>query len=180
MIFFTDVILKSSERSFAALSMTIRLTGCRRYRPTSGGSGFMLIELIIVLFLMAVILGLTALFYANSLPGYRLNATARNISTTIKQARAYAKMLNEPQVVTIDIENRTYALEGRQAKEIPVDIAVKVVDPVEGDIVDGKYSFVVHSTGGVEGGMIVLWNAKKMVSIQVDPIVGTVGVQERS
>jgi len=70
----------------------------------------MLLELIIVLFLMSVILGLSAIFFANSLPGYRLNATVRNISTTIKQARSFAKMLNEQQIVTIDLENRQYVL----------------------------------------------------------------------
>jgi hypothetical protein len=137
----------------------------------------MLLELIIVLFLMSVILGLSAVFFANSLPGYRLNATVRSISTTIKQARAFAKMLNEQQVVTIDIENKQYILEGHAPKDIPPGIALKVVDPVEGELTDGQYHITVHTTGGVEGGTIVLWNERKTVSIQIDPIVGTVGVQ---
>jgi general secretion pathway protein H len=140
-------------------------------------AGFILLELIIVLFLMAVILGLSAIFFANSLPGYRLNAAVRDISTTIKQARAYAKISNEQQVVTIDLENRQYFLEGHSPKDIPPDIAIKVIDPVEGEITDGKYHIVVHSTGGVEGGTLVLWNARKTLSIQMDPIIGTVGVQ---
>jgi len=142
-----------------------------------GGAGFMLLELIIVLFLMSVILGLSAIFFANSLPGYRLNATVRNISTTIKQARSFAKMLNEQQIVTIDLETRQYVLEGHDPKDIPPDIAVKIIDPVAGEITDGKYHIVVHQTGGVEGGTIVLWNARKTLSIQIDPIIGTVGVQ---
>lgn len=146
-------------------------------RPKTAKSGFMLLELIIVLFLMAVILGLSAIFFANSLPGYRLNATVRNISTTIKQARAYAKMLNEQQVVTIDLENRQYVLEGRNPRDIPPDVSIKIIDPVEGEITDGKYHIIVHATGGVEGGTLVLWNARKTLSIQVDPIIGTVGIQ---
>lgn len=137
----------------------------------------MLLELLIVLFLMAVLLGLSSLYFANSLPGYRLNATVRNISTTIKQARAFAKMLNERQVVTIDIENRRYFLEGHAPKDIPPDISVKVVDPVEGELIDGQYFIIVHPAGGVEGGSIVLWNDRKTVGIRIDPIVGTVGIQ---
>ena len=148
-----------------------------RSRSKTVKSGFILLELIIVLFLMAVIMGLSAIFFANSLPGYRLNATVRNISTTIKQARAFAKMLNEQQVVTIDFENRQYALEGHDPKDIPPDIAIKVIDPVEGEITEGKYAIIVHTTGGVEGGTIVLWNARKTVSMQIDPIIGTIGVQ---
>jgi type II secretory pathway pseudopilin PulG len=146
-------------------------------RPKTAESGFILLELIIVLFLMSVILGLSAIFFANSLPGYRLNATVRNISTTIKQARAYAKILNEQQVVTIDLENRQYILEGHDPKDIPQDVFIKIIDPVEGEITDGKYYIVAHTTGGVEGGTLVLWNAKKTLSIQVDPIIGTVGIQ---
>jgi len=146
-------------------------------RSKTGEPGFMLLELIIVLFLMSVILGLSAIFFANSLPGYRLNATVRNISTTIKQARSFAKMLNEQQIVTIDLETRQYVLEGHDAKDIPPDIAVKIIDPVSGEITEGKYHIVVHQTGGVEGGTIVLWNARKTLSIQIDPIIGTVGVQ---
>lgn len=142
-----------------------------------GAAGFILLELIIVLFLMAVILGLSAIFFANSLPGYRLNGTVRDISTTIKQARAYAKMLNERQVVKIDLENRQYMLEGHDPKDIPPDIGIKIVDPVEGEITHGKYYIIVHATGGVEGGTIVLWNPRKTLSIRVDPIIGTVGVQ---
>ncbi len=146
-------------------------------RSKNGATGFMLLELIIVLFLMSVILGLSAVFFANSMPGYRLNATVRSISTTVKQARTFAKMLNKQQVVTIDLENRQYLLEGHAPKDIPSDIAVKVVDPVEGEITDGQYSIIVHSTGGVEGGTIVLWNDRKTVSIQIDPIIGTIEVQ---
>lgn len=137
----------------------------------------MLLELIIVLFLMSVILGFSAVFFANSLPTHKLNATARNISTTIKQARAFAKMLNKPQVVMIDIDNKQYVLEGYSAKDIPSDTAVKIVDPVEGEITDGRYAIIVHTTGGVEGGTIVLWNSRRTVSIQIDPIIGTVGIR---
>ncbi len=177
MHFLTDVILKSSERFFAALRMTTCLPGRPRYGLTIGRAGFMLLELIIVLFLISVIIGLSAVFFANSLPTHRLNATVRNISTTIKQARAIAKMMNEPQVVVIDIENKRYSLEGYAAKDIPPDISLKVVDPVEGDIVDGTYAIVVHTTGGVEGGTIVLWNTRRTVSVQIDPIIGTVGAR---
>lgn len=148
------------------------------FRPHHAkSSGFILLELIIVLFLMSVIMGLAALFFANTLPGHRLNATARNISTTIKQARAYAKIENEPQVVMLDLENRQFGLEGRTLRDIPSDVGIKIIDPVEGELVDGKYRIIVHRTGGVEGGSIVLWNKKRTITIQLDPIIGAIRVQ---
>jgi hypothetical protein len=139
--------------------------------------GFILLELIIVLVLITVILGLGSIFFANSLPSYKFNATVRNISSTIKQARALARIHEETETVTIDMDSRKYGLEGRDPKDIPAGIAIKVIDPVSGEVQTGKYHFVLYPTGGMEGGTVVLWNAKKSTSIQLDPIVGTVVVR---
>ncbi len=140
-------------------------------------SGFILLELIIVLFLISVIIGLSAMFFANTLPGYKFNATVRNIATTIKQARSLAKIHDERQTVTIDMEARSYALEGHTPKDIPAGIAVKVIDPVSGEIQTGKYHFILYPSGGIDGGTIVLWNSKRSASVQLDPVVGTVMIK---
>lgn len=150
----------------------MNLAPCIRQKKTE--RGFILLELIIVLFLIAVIFGLVAIFFANTMPSYKFNATVRNISSTIKQARLLAKIHEEIQTVTIDMEARTYALEGHDPKEIPVGIAVKVIDPIRGEIQAGKYHFVLYPSGGIEGGTVVLWNSKRSANIQLDPIVGTV------
>jgi type II secretory pathway pseudopilin PulG len=142
----------------------------RRHSAT----GFILLELIIVLVLISVIVGLAAIYFANSLPSYKFNATIRNISSTIKQARSLAKIHDEIQTVTIDMESKKYALEGRTPKDIPEGIAVKIIDPVAGELHAGKYHFGLYPTGGIQGGVIVLSNAKRSVSIQLDPVVGTV------
>jgi general secretion pathway protein H len=144
-----------------------------RHRTT----GFILLELIIVLVLISVIVGLAAIYFANSLPSYKFNATIRNISSTIKQARSLAKIHDEIQTVTIDMESKKYALEGRTPKDIPEGIAVKIIDPVAGELHAGKYHFVLYPTGGIQGGVIVLSNAKRSVSIQLDPVVGTVVIK---
>ena len=81
------------------------------------------------------------------------------------------------QTVTIDMDSKKYGLEGRDPKDIPEGIAVKVIDPISGEIQTGKYHFVLYPTGGMEGGTIVLWNSKKSATIQLDPVVGTVVVR---
>jgi len=139
--------------------------------------GFILLELIVVLFFITVIIGLTSVYFANKLPAYKFNATVRNISTTIKQARALARVHNQPQTVTIDLDAKQYALEGHGSKDIPEDVSIKIEDLWYGDIYNGKYHFVSYGTGSIEGGTIVLWNAKKTVSIQIDPIVGAVVIK---
>ena len=140
-------------------------------------NGFTLLELIIVLFLITLIIGLSTIFFANTLPSSRFNATIRDMSATIKHARSLAQIHGERQIITIDLDLKKYGLEGRSAKDIPSDIHIKVIDPLSGEIHKGKYQLVLNAIGGVEGGTIVLWNNKRIVSIQMDPIVGSVVIK---
>ena len=136
--------------------------------------GFVLLELIVVLFLISLIMGITLIFFANFLPSNRLDATARNISSTIKHARALAQIYSQRQIVAFDLDARHYGIEGRELRDIPDGIGVKIVDPMSGDITEGKYNFLLHVAGNIEGGTIVVWNAKKSITIQPDPLVGSV------
>ncbi len=148
--------------------------------PRGGGmggwGGFTLLELIIVLFLVTLILGLSTMFFANTLPSSKFNATIRDMSATIKHARSLAQIHGERQTVTIDLDSKKYGIEGRGAKDIPSDIYIKVIDTLSGEIHNGKYQIVLNATGG-EGGTIVLWNNKRSVSIQMDPIVGSIVIK---
>ena len=146
-----------------------------RYR--SKNSGFTLLELIIVIFLITLVLGMSTLFFANLLPSNRFNATVRNISSAMKHSRSLAQIQGKPQTFTIDLDAKKYSIEGRGAKEIPNDMNIKVIDPISGDLTTGQYHFVMHPAGNIEGGTIVVWNAKKTVSIQLDPIVGAVVIK---
>jgi general secretion pathway protein H len=141
-------------------------------------SGFTLLEVIIVLFLISLILGLSTVFFANTLPSTRLNATAREISATIRHARHLAYTNGEKQTITIDLDSRLYGIEGIAQKNIPSDIYIKVIDPLSGEIRSGKYSILFYETGGIEGsGTIVLFNNKKTIKIVLDPIVGSVVIR---
>jgi general secretion pathway protein H len=140
--------------------------------------GFILLELIVVLFLASVIMGISAVFLANFLPSNRLNATARNISSTIRYARSLAQIQNERQTVIVDLDAKKYGIESRGLKDVPSDVGIKIIDPVSGEIREGKYSLIFQATGNVEGGTIVVWNSKKSITIQTDPVLGSVNVQD--
>lgn len=144
--------------------------------PIKKDKGFTLLELIMVLFLITLVVGLSAVFFANTLPSSRFNATVRDISATVRHARSLAQTLGEVQTIVIDLDSKTYGIEGRVIKDIPSDIHIKIIDPLSGEIQKGKYSFVLNAIGGAEG-TIVLWNNKRTVSIQMDPIVGIVVIK---
>jgi prepilin-type N-terminal cleavage/methylation domain-containing protein len=142
-----------------------------------GRSGFTLIELMIVLFLGTLILGLTALFFAQALAAGRLHATARELSATIRQARALTKINDTRQVVSFDLDAGEYRLEGYGRKKIPPQVQLKVLDPYQGEIQHGPYRLVLEPNRGLEGGLFQLSSKKRSVQVQIDPIIGSTVVR---
>jgi general secretion pathway protein H len=137
-------------------------------------NGFTLLEIVIVLFLVTLILGLSTVFFAGFLPSVKLNATGREISAMIRHARSLAHMSMESQTVMINLDNRTYGIEGLKTHSIPSDALIRVMDPFSGEIIRGKYPIVFHPVGGMGGGTIILSGGKKVIQIEMDPITGAV------
>lgn len=137
-------------------------------------NGFTLLELIIVIFLMTLILGLSLPFFARSLPSNRFNTTVRDIVATIRHARILSQSNNTEQAIFIDLDSKYYGIEGQGSKAISSDVNIKVIDPFSGEIYSGKYWITFRPLGSIDGGTIVLWNEKKTANINLDPIVGAV------
>ena len=130
-------------------------------------------ELLIVLALVSLVAGIATVFFVNALPASKLGATARDISSTIRTARTMAQTNNKPQVVTIDLDSRHYGIEGRGDRDIPPGIYIKVLDPLAGEVSNGTYQMRFNAYGA-GGGTVIVWNSKKSVTIQVDPVTGPV------
>ncbi|HXX57404.1 MAG TPA: prepilin-type N-terminal cleavage/methylation domain-containing protein [Thermodesulfovibrionales bacterium] len=148
-----------------------------RYGTLRKTGGFSLLELIIVIFLITLVLGLSTVFFAKTLFSSRLTATARDLSATIRYARALAQINGERQVVSIDLDSKSYGIEGKGSKSIPADVMIKVIDPLSGEVPRGKFNINVNGIGGIDGGKIVLSSGKQSLSIETDPIVGTVMIK---
>jgi len=159
----------------------MRLAGNMKSRNDKLGSitrdqrGFTLLELILVLLLAGVILGLSGfMVLSGALPSARLNATARELSATLREARVLARLTGEKQVVGINLDARTFGIEGRRTRSIPPDTSIVVQDPFIGEVRRGVYQF--KPAGMSEGGSILLRSGRKSALIRVDPIVGAVTI----
>jgi prepilin-type N-terminal cleavage/methylation domain-containing protein len=141
-------------------------------------SGFTLIELTVVLFLIALIVGLSAVFFGNTLLSAKLNATGRELSATIRQARSLAQLNGTSEAVLVNLDTRRYGIEGRGTRSIPPEIGIKVIDPLLGEVQAGTYRILFEATGGIEGATIDIWNRKRLLRIVTDPIVGTVTLKQ--
>jgi len=136
-------------------------------------AGFTLLELIIVIILSLLILGLVMVYFANLLASVRLEAAARDFSSTLRQARTLAKINGEPQGVTVNLDTKEYGVDGRSVKNLPGQVHLKIIDPSVGEIQSGQYHLVFEPNWSNPSLTFQLSDKKKMISISLDPLSGT-------
>jgi general secretion pathway protein H len=142
--------------------------------------GFTLLEILMVLFLITLIMGLSAVYFSNFLPSAKFTATGREMSAMIRHARSLSRITMERQTFVIDLDNKTYGIDGLATKHIPQDSLIKVLDPFYHEISQGKYSIIFNPIGSMGGGTIILYAGKKVLRIDMDPITGAVLSREGS
>lgn len=135
--------------------------------------GFTFIEVMIVVFLMSLITGITTIFFVNTLPSARHKAMARELVAAIKYARHLAFVKNEKQIIEIDLDAKNYSIKGREIKAIAPEISVTVygnemnANPVR----QGKYIISYDTSAGSGWGAIELARGGKTITIKPDPIM---------
>ncbi|MBF0327662.1 MAG: prepilin-type N-terminal cleavage/methylation domain-containing protein [Nitrospirae bacterium] len=136
--------------------------------------GFTLLELMIVLVLISLILGLSAALFTKTLGKSSMDATARDIIAAVRAARVLAQNNGVSQNIVFDLETKRYSIEGRSEKVLSSGIGIKIIDPLYGEVIKGKYSLTFHPGGAVEGGTIVLSDTNRRINIHMDPVIGAV------
>ncbi|MBP7526692.1 MAG: prepilin-type N-terminal cleavage/methylation domain-containing protein [Syntrophorhabdaceae bacterium] len=136
-------------------------------------AGFTLLELVIVMTLMVLVLGLSGAQFTNLLPSAKLSSTGRELSGLIRMARIQAMSRGEERRVVIDLDGRRYGIPGEPMRSLPEDVGIRVVDPVSGERTGGTYLISAHALGSVQPCELVLWNRKRVLRIEIDPVVGS-------
>ena len=103
-----------------------------RFPRLSAPGGFTLLELMIVLFLAMLMVGMGVIAMMNRLPAARLDATAREISALMRQARTLARIHMVKQTFIVDLDARHYGIEGKISLKIPDEVRLKIDDPLTG------------------------------------------------
>jgi general secretion pathway protein H len=142
-------------------------------------SGFTLIEIIVVLFLIVTMAGIGVTALTGSLLTGKIDGAARELASTLKHARMLAGTTGEAQIVTIDLESRSYWIEGRPARYFPGGITIVFSDILHGDTQSGRHYFIFDPIGSIEGGAVVFSTQKKYVRVQTDPVSGAVIHREK-
>jgi len=133
--------------------------------------GFTLLELIVVLFLMTLIAGLSLALFSKRSSSGELDATARELVAVMKRARSASIVTGEMQSVIVDLDSSRFGLEGKGSKAFGRDIAVSVILPPAEEKKEGNYLFSFGPAAGFEGKAIVLSTPSRSLLIRIDPVV---------
>jgi general secretion pathway protein H len=145
-------------------------------RTPPADAGFTLLELIVVMFLISLIAGISMVLFTGTLSSGKLDATARSLVAAMKHARVLATMNGEPQAVFIDLDTGTYGIEGKDGKPFPKGITVSVTDPLHGRLTGGRSLITFDPIGSIQGGEVVLSTPKRSLAVRPDPLVAAVTV----
>ena len=148
-------------------------TSAHRLSSVTGRSGgFTLLELVIVLFLAALLVGMGIIAMMGRLPVAKLDAAAREMSATMRQARTLARTHMQKQSVVVDLDARSYGIEGKPSRKIPDEIGIRIDDPLAGEGERGVHRLAFSPHGGIDGGAVVMTAGRRVVSIRPDPVMG--------
>jgi Tfp pilus assembly protein FimT len=148
-------------------------------RETVGSTpAFTLLELILVMTLMALATGFVTLFFAGSLTRSRVATCAQEISGSMRYGRVLAAERQADEIFLVDLDSRSFGIEGRPSRALPPGMVVRVLDPLQGELAQGKYRIRLLPSGGVQGGSILVSRGSSRIVISPDPVVGVKMVKE--
>ncbi len=150
----------------------------RRRMAFPSAGGFTLLEIMMVMVLVLIILGISTVFFSSMLPSQNLNAAGRELSAMLRFARLLATNSGESRTVFVDLETGRYGIQGVQTRRIPQGITLKITDALEGEITRGRYSILFNESGGVPWGRITLSGGKKVLHVELDPVLGAVVLKQ--
>jgi len=144
--------------------------------PGSNQSGFTLVELTIVLFLMTLMLGVVGTNFYKIWQREQLKMSFRQVTGVLRQARSEAVSGNQQVQIQFDLDERKYWLAGsdqerRQLPPLEAEKAQLVWQSREGR--QGHISF--YGDGSSTGGQLTFLGPDKLsFSLVVDKITGQV------
>lgn len=165
-----------------------RSTACK-------SGGFTLLELLIVLFIMAVSAAMVLPRIGGSLPGVTLKAGARSVAASLRSARSQAVSQRIPYALVVFKEQQLLGVMPLgvllESPESAVPVGYRYYQPPErvriesapADVLaqDENRSVIVFYAGGASsGGRITLHDARQRTyAVTVDAITGRIAIEKR-
>jgi general secretion pathway protein H len=155
-----------------------RLRGNDENERRTAEAGFTLLELMIALGVLAVAAAVAMPLLHRPAGDAALMATARQIVSFMRVARAAAIRDNADRLLTLDLERRRFWVDGITAptpiaRGIAVDLGTLEKELVSG----GQGGMRFHPDGSASGGQVMLTAAGRRVTIELDWMTGHANIR---
>ena len=133
----------------------------------------------VVLAIMGLLITLGPIAFRAAVPGLTLEAAAREITATFRQARSIAIRDNTEAVVLVDVEARTFRLgEDAPERELESGLGLELVAAASEKIDDARGRIRFFPDGTSTGGRLTLTQNQRKYYVVVDWLTGRVQVVE--
>jgi general secretion pathway protein H len=143
-------------------------------------SGFTLLELMVVLFIMMLGFSALAISISSGNDTAKLNATARDIVSALRYARGQALTTRQQTTVAFDLDNNSYTLSTRnQVYTIANDIALTIVTAQSELTGQAQGNIRFFSDGSCTGGRITLERGGATRQIDLNWLTGQIELENK-
>lgn len=153
-------------------------------KPRGTGSGFTLLELLIVLAVMTLALAMVPPLLSSVGLTTELRGSARQLAAAMRVARSRAATKQQEAVVTVDLEQRRFTVSGSEGsgRALPDDEEVTLrLYTARSELIDdavGQIRFFPDGTS--TGGYVALADERVEYRVSIDWLTGHVAVEERT
>lgn len=139
--------------------------------------GFTLIELLVVFAIIALVAGLTPFAYQKMRDSAQYRDAVRTVLADLRFARQQAQMMHRDVLFSVDLEKKSFGVEGRQARDVPSSLTVRAT--VAGIETRGAVASIRFlADGGATGGTIdILRSPEVGTRLRVDWLSGRTTVE---
>ena len=128
----------------------------QRGREQGCTAGFTLIELLVVIALMALVVGLVPIAFGRLHESVQYRDTVRQVLTDLRSARQQAQASGVETRFTVDLQTRSFGLEGGPQHTVPEPLTLRAVMAAEEGTQGGKLAVRFLPRGGASGGSVDL------------------------
>ena len=152
---------------------------CEAPDQSSGSGGFTLLELMVVVFVLALLVGLVPPMIAGAVPGAELRSATQEIAAALRYARSQAISENREVTFELDVKNRSYRLSGSARKvALPGELKLSLYGAASESPDDEKGGIRFFNDGSSTGGRIVVARGDSAYTVDVDWLLGRVRVDD--
>jgi general secretion pathway protein H len=142
-------------------------------------SGFTLLELIVVLFIVVLGFSVVGINLSSGNDSTKLKVAARDIVSALRYARGQALISHQEATVTLDLTENTYTVSGRdKVYSISKDIDITVVTAQNELTGEGQGNIRFFADGSSTGGRVTLELGKAAWKIDINWLTGQIELEE--